>query len=368
MTDTILLVDDEQAILDGLRRQLRGRYQIEIAAGAEAGLAALATGAFAIVVSDLRMPRMDGVQFLAQVRERYADSVRIMLTGQADVAAAIHAVNHGNLFRFLTKPCPPEELTAALDAGLTQHRLIIAERELLEKTLSGSVKVLTEILALTSPRSFGRAQRLRRVARRLADVLHHPAPWQVELAAMLSQLGAVTLPPDILDRAEAGAELREDERKLIASVPEVTARLLANIPRLEPCARMIAAVGDADLPSADDPVQRGARILRLMADYTSMTATGRSSASTMTALCQQGHPSAAVDLLPALDGELTGHHQAMVMVRDLRPGMTLNEDVRAKNGVLLVARGQELTHALLERIINFHRLVGLPEPIRVNTT
>lgn len=366
MADAILLVDDEQAILDGLRRQLRGRYQIETAAGAEAGLAALGTQSFAVVVSDLRMPKMDGVQFLAQVRERYIDSVRIMLTGQADVAAAVHAVNHGNLFRFLTKPCPPEDLTAALDAGIAQHRLLISERELLEKTLAGSVKVLTEILALTSPRSFGRAQRMRRVARRLVDVIGHPAPWQVELAAMLSQLGAVTLPPDILDRADAGAELREDERKLIAGIPEVTARLLANIPRLEPCARMIAAAGEKLLPTGDDPVKRGARILRLMADYVTMSTSGQSVASITTELCRQGHSLSAVEILSALDVEPAGRHQAAVMVRDLRQGMTLDEDVRAKNGVLLVARGQELTPALLERILNFHRLAGLPEPIRVN--
>ncbi len=216
MPDTILLVDDEPAILDGLRRQLRGRYAIETATGPTAGFSAMAAQSFAVVVSDLRMPGMDGVQFLAQVRERAPHAVRIMLTGQADVEAAVQAVNRGNLFRFLTKPCPPDDLIAALDAGLAQHRLLIAERELLEKTLAGSVKVLTEILAMTSPRAFGRAQRLRHVARRLAEAVGHPAPWQVELAAMLAQLGAVTLPQDLLDRADAGTELRDDERHLLA--------------------------------------------------------------------------------------------------------------------------------------------------------
>lgn len=367
MTDPILLVDDEQSILDGLRRQLRNRFQLETAAGPELGLAMIAKQPFSVVVSDLRMPGMDGVRFLAEVRERLPDSVRIMLTGQADVDAAVQAVNRGNLFRFLTKPCPPDALVAALDAALAQHRLVTAERELLEKTLSGSVRVLTEILALTNPRAFGKAQRMRKVARKLADAVRHPSPWQVELAAMLSQLGVVTIPPDVLDRAAAGNDLREDERRMLDGMPEVTARLLANIPRLEPCARMIASAGGTEIPSGEDAVARGARILRLMGEYETMTASGRSAVSVMTDLRRLGYPLAAIEVLSTLDVEPVGRQYASLAIRDLRPGMALDEDVRAKNGVLLVARGQELTHALLERIMNFNRLVGVSEPIRVVT-
>ena len=302
------------------------------------------------------------------MRERAPDSTRIMLTGQADVSAAIQAVNRGNLFRFLTKPCPTEELAAALDAGLAQHRLIIAEHELLEKTLAGSVKVLTDILAMTSPRAFGRAQRLRRAARRLAEAVAHPAPWQVELAAMLSQLGAVTLPPDLLDRADAGADLREDEQRMLAGLPEVTARLLGNIPRLEPCARMILLAGATPLPAGDDSIGRGARVLRLMADYERLIAGGSSAAAALAELRQQGHPVAAIEALSALDADPAARRLVAVTVRELRPGMVLDEDVRARNGVLLVARGQELTSALIERALNFHRLLGLNEPIRVFAT
>lgn len=368
MPDAVLLVDDEPAILDGLRRQLRNRYQLETAPGAEAGLAALQKQAFAVVVSDMHMPGMDGARFLAEVRERQPDSARIMLTGHADIGAAIQAVNLGNLFRFLTKPCPAEALAAAIDAGIAQHRLLTAERELLEKTLSGSVRVLTEILALANPGAFGRAQRLRRVARRLADAMQHPAPWQVELAAMMSQLGIVTVPADLVERAEAGEDLREDERRVLAGVPEVTARLLSNIPRLEPCARMIASSGAAEDPPGDDATARGARILRLMGAYDAMIAGGRSVASALAELRSQGHPPAAVEALGALDADPSRRQHIAVAARDLRTGMVLEEDVRARNGVLLVARGQELTHATLERIMNFSRLIGVHEPIRVQSS
>jgi type VI protein secretion system component VasA len=130
---------------------------------------------------------------------------------------------------------------------------------------------------------------------------------------------------------------------------------------------MITTAGASEPPTGNDPIARGAVILRLMTAYTAMLATGRSATSVLIDLRRQGHPLAAIEALSALDAEPVGRHLATVLVRDLRPGMTLDEDVQAKNGVLLVARGQELTHALLERIANFHRLVGLTEPIRVHT-
>ncbi|NIQ03497.1 MAG: response regulator, partial [Nitrospinaceae bacterium] len=94
---------------------------------------------FAVVVSDMRMPDMDGIQFLSRVREHYPQTVRMMLTGYADVKTAMNAVNEGNIFRFMTKPCPPEVFEKVLSAGIEQYRLITAERDLLERTLKGSV-------------------------------------------------------------------------------------------------------------------------------------------------------------------------------------------------------------------------------------
>jgi DNA-binding NtrC family response regulator len=119
--EKILLVDDELRVVQALQRALRSEFHIEIAGGSEAGLQVLARdGPFAVVVSDLRMPVMDGVQFLSRVKAVSPDSIRVMLTGQADMHAAIAAVNEGNIFRFLTKPCPPAILSKVLEASLEQ--------------------------------------------------------------------------------------------------------------------------------------------------------------------------------------------------------------------------------------------------------
>src|ERR1700735_5369190 len=157
MTNRILCVDDEPNILLAFARQLR-KYEIVTALGPELGLKTVEEqGPFAVVVSDLRMPRMSGVQFLTKVKELSPDTVRIMLTGHGDLSAAAEAVNQGSIFRFLLKPCPTEVLSGALEAGLEQYRLVNAERQLLEQTLRGSVEVLSEILSLSNQEAFGQA-------------------------------------------------------------------------------------------------------------------------------------------------------------------------------------------------------------------
>src|SRR5882724_8374025 len=140
----ILLVDDEPNLLAALQRALRKQFAVETACGGAAGLVALQKWRdYAVVVSDMRMPEMNGVEFLSRTREIAPDVVRIMLTGNADQATAIEAINQGRIFTFLHKPCSPEKLAEALTAGVVHHQLVTAERELMESTLRGSVKILT---------------------------------------------------------------------------------------------------------------------------------------------------------------------------------------------------------------------------------
>src|SRR6266852_5256657 len=205
MDEKILCVDDELNILLALQRQLRKQFHIECALGADKALAAVdRDGPFAVVVSDLQMPGMNGLEFLAKLKQRSPETVRIMLTGHADLEAAIGAVNQGNIFRFLTKPCSAEDLARTLEAAIEQYRLVTAERDLLEKTLYGSVKVLTEVLSLVHPAAFSRASRIHRYVRHMALEMKLPNAWQVEVAAMLSQIGCITLEPEALDRLYVG--------------------------------------------------------------------------------------------------------------------------------------------------------------------
>src|SRR5690349_1193845 len=135
--DRVLFVDDEPNVLDGIRRQLRNRVDLETATSAAAGLELIRSrGPFAVVVSDMRMPEMDGARFLARVNEIAPESVRMVLTGQADLDSTIKAVNEGRIFRFLLKPCDPDTLQDVLKSGIEQYRLVNAEKLLLENTLN----------------------------------------------------------------------------------------------------------------------------------------------------------------------------------------------------------------------------------------
>src|SRR5687767_216676 len=127
MQEKILFVDDEPQILAALRFSLGQKFNLTTAHDADAGLHVLTNdGPFAVVISDLEMPGMSGVQFLETVKARSPDSVRLMLTSKADLESAIQVVNHANIFRFLTKPCATEVMVKCLHDALQQYRLIMA--------------------------------------------------------------------------------------------------------------------------------------------------------------------------------------------------------------------------------------------------
>jgi DNA-binding NtrC family response regulator len=141
VTDQILFVDDDKHTLDGYQRLLHGEFRVSTAPGGEQGLASIRLlGPFALVISDMRMPGLNGAEFLARVRKLSPCTVRMLLTGYRDIDLAIQAVNEGQIFRYLTKPCGRDELVAAIRLGLTQYRTNVEDdtlkREAREKKLT----------------------------------------------------------------------------------------------------------------------------------------------------------------------------------------------------------------------------------------
>ena len=130
MNNQILFVDDDPNLLAALQRSLRRLFHFDTALGGPEALNTIAThGPYAVIVADQSMPGMSGVELLEIVRQRAPDTVRVMLTGNADQQAAVDAVNRGAVFRFLNKPCPPEVLIPALEMALKQYELVHTERE-----------------------------------------------------------------------------------------------------------------------------------------------------------------------------------------------------------------------------------------------
>lgn len=245
MNERILCVDDDPRVLQAYQRALHKKFSIEGAVSGEEALELIArNGPYAVIVADMRMPGMNGIQLLVKVGEIAPDSVRMMLTGNADQQTALDAVNEGHIFRFMTKPCAPDCFAKVLEAGIEQYRLITAEHELLSHTLSGSVKVLTDVLGLVNPTAFGRASRVHRLVRQISREMGVQRPWLLEIAAMLSQIGCVAIPEETLLKVFNGQELSIAEQKAFLQHAQTGRDLLISIPRLEEAAEIIAHQND----------------------------------------------------------------------------------------------------------------------------
>lgn len=375
MEEKILFVDDEENILAAFRRQLRKEFNLETANSGPEALEALSLhGPFAVIVTDYRMPRMDGIEFLKQAQEICPDAVRIMLTGQADLNTAIEAVNNGNIFRFLTKPCPTEKLVSAVTRGLVQYRLVQAERDLLEKTLKMSVTLMTELLSLANPLAFSRALRVRQVIRQINSQMILNGAWEFEMAGTFSQIGCISIPPEILRKVHDSIPLTPTEERIYTSHPSIGCRLLTHIHRLESVAMMVKhqnrPFSDYDKKNRSLRERKeilGAQILHLAIDYDQLIMTGLGHTEAIQALtAREGEYNP--DILEALrstDAIFKNWDFRLVESSQLEAGMILNEDVQTRTGEVIGFKHQEITQTLLERIQIATEESGILEPIPV---
>lgn len=375
MSQRLLCVDDDPNILQAYQRSLHKRFTIDTALSGRLGLEAIeCRGPYAVVVADMRMPEMNGVEFLAHVRRLTPETVRMMLTGNADQQTAMEAVNEGQIFRFMTKPCPPDVFAKVIEAGLEQYRLVTAERELLTKTLAASVKLLTEVLGLVNPTAFGRASRVRQLVQQLCAELDVEPSWPVEVAAMLSQIGCITVPDKILAKVFRGDELAAPEREIYQQHPRIAYDLLVHIPRLEHVAEIVGYQDKLyngqgfpiDYRSGDD-IPLGSRILKVALDWDMLLRPEVSEDLAMANLLDRPgwyDPNVLRALQRVLKIDAT--YVAVTMrVNDLVDGMILAEDVRSMAHTLLCARGQEVTPAIRLRLRNYVVNVGFRSPVKV---
>jgi response regulator RpfG family c-di-GMP phosphodiesterase len=375
----ILFVDDDAAILDGFQRALRKEFNVDIARGAEEALALCARRpGYSVVVADMQMPVMNGVDFLVCLEQNFPDSIRIMLTGNADQKTARDAVNKGHIFRFLNKPCPKDELISALKAALRYHELITAERELLEKTLNGSIKVLSDVLSLHDPVAFGRGDQLRVYMRGFAQSLKLKESWDLELAALLSSIGYVSIPRSVLEKYRSNGFLSGAEKDMIARVPKVGAELLSHVPRLAPVAQIIlyqnkdfAGSGFPSDSVAGEEIPIGSRILRVLQDLLLAESHNQSRDQALEAMMRikgRYDPKVLEAIAASFDICLVAVDQEnirSVNVKELHVGDVLKAGAYTKDKVPIAPSGSTVTPILLAKLRNFAELGELAEPLLV---
>ncbi len=280
--DIILFVDDESRVLEGIQRQLKGKFCVQTALGAERALSLVQeSGPFALVVSDMQMPGMNGMEFLSRLRYSAPDTVRVMLTGNADMQTAIDAVNDGHLFRFLTKPCSPHELAQCLEAGLEYYRFLRTEQEFSKHNIEGCITLLLKLLAFTKPESYKRSLRVCDYVKQISEAMGMRDVAELETAAQLSQIGSLIHPSQCSDEPGSSKDMNIDEilEQAIDSVAGWT--LLRHIPSLLEIAKAISyqekhfdgSGCPKDWRSGTD-IPLGARILKVALDFDSLLLSG----------------------------------------------------------------------------------------------
>ena len=420
MTGTnILFVDDEKNILGSLSRVFRKEgYGIMLAESGECGLDLLRHNSVAVVVSDQRMPGMGGVEFLKKAREASPDTVRMMLTGQADMAEITGAINEGGVYRYITKPWDDEELKHIIRAAVERYSLLAENRRLqeatmkqnaelyeLNQTLEARVEEKTrklresffsfvglcgDMIELHDQLSGGHCKRVAVLSRGLGQRLglkgfELEALWA---AALLHEIGLIGVPREVLEKAEG--ELSDSERALMRNNPALSQEIIAKIDILRQSGLIVRShmesfdgTGYPDgLKGAE--VNYGSRILSICREYDRLRHARRPySKVEALAVIERGRgrkfdPDVteaflkfASEIKDGDENQMTAHNRSampvktQVDIRDIAPGMVLAKPLASGRGRLLVGQGTVLTEALIEKVLNFHKIDPITYPVEV---
>lgn len=382
MNTTVLLVDDEEAVLKGYLRNIGDMFEIETASDATTAIAKLeANDRYALIVTDYRMPGPTGVDLLRRARELRPDTVRMLITGYADVNISLQAINEGSIFRMLTKPCDRQSFYRAIEDGLKQHELITSRRELLDQTLNGAVQALGEILSVLDPSAFGRAQKLRLVAREIAKAMDMPELWEVEVAATLSEIGRITLPSSVAGKRLGVTTTEPKEQQLLEHLPEFSSKIIAHIPRLNNVAESVM-YQTKNFDGSGFPADRlrgefipiGARVLHLTAELILQCEKDRPVPDVLEGFradkvrfdpkviqaCQKALP-----ILSRILTKVVKVQKDPVPLSGLHVGQILASNIETRDGIILIKAGHIIGPASLQRIQNFATIYTIKEPIYI---
>jgi response regulator RpfG family c-di-GMP phosphodiesterase len=432
MTETpfaILFVDDEANILSSLNRLFRPLgYQIFTAESGAKGLEILQQHTIDLVVSDMRMPVMNGAQFLEKVRESWPDTVRILLTGYAEIGATIDAINKGQIYRYISKPWEDNDITLTIKHALLQKKLereklrleelthkqneelkdlnanleakVLARTEEVRQTMSflevaheklkksfiTSVRVFSNLIEMRNPGKSGHSRRVADLARTLAQELgvSPPEAQDIFVAALLLDVGKIGLPDRLLDKPFH--TLTPDECTEISKYPVKGELALMALEQLQGAAKLIRShrerfdgTGYPDQLSGLT-IPQGARILSVAEDYdTALMGTAYTKALNPTdasLLIQDGKgkrydPAVVLALLNTIGktNPVKSNNASENILRSgqILAGMTLSQDLITWSGDILLAKEHVLTPQLIDQIRGFERMDGHPLTIYVHS-
>ena len=375
MNNKILCVDDEESILKGFQLNLRKDFELHLASNGVEGLEVFdREQGFALVLSDMRMPQMDGATMLSEIKKRDPEVVTVLLTGHTDFESAMSAVNEGSIFRMLSKPCPPEMLIQVLNDGLAQHDLIKSKRILLDQTLRGAVDALAQSLSTVKPLFFGRAQRVRRIANELAEMIKLEDAWRVDIASIFSQLAYISLPESVSEDVYYKKDLTSSVKEMVRRFPDDTQKLIEKIPGLEEVGEILEKLAIQHRFETEDGsgIRKAASILRVALDFDYYEEQGHDRSlivQTLKSRKEEYDPEITECLSQLLVVAEQKYRLEEILIRKLEIGMRLAQELRLSDGLLVASSGTDVDRQLLRVIRNYSSCFAeSPFPKKIQVT
>jgi response regulator RpfG family c-di-GMP phosphodiesterase len=384
----ILYVDDEKELLNSFTSLMRKEnlqihtlnesMKIEDMINSE--------GPFAVVLSDQRMPDYDGVKVLEIIKQNSPETIRVLVTGYSDYNDTIRAINAGGITSYISKPWKDEEFKFQVSNWVTQYNLkqqnsYLLNRldeenkklnELLEGTLKGSIKVLVDILSLFNSHSFSRSNHLRKIARNIAFKLQLKKAWEIEIAILLSQIGCIGIPLEILEKKSHSLPLTYNEEKLYNTYPAIGKSLIKNIPRLEIVAEIISFQLSEEpaydyIANVESNLPVAVNLLKLLIDFDSLVSSGRTEKDAVKIIRHRAKYDR--ELITALDVEVAGIYDGLTIVKkelaDLKEGTVLAADIKDINGNVILKKGNELSQVALLHLLNYSTTKAILTPVLI---
>jgi len=376
MARRVFLVYEDREVLDSLKGYLLGLYTINVSDSGIRALETLREGLRPdIVVCDVQMSTMDGLTFLRTVHQDLPECVNIALTSGSRPEITLEAINSCFIFRILSKNPTKEELIAAIEASLKHGDDLASRREMLEKTLSGAVRALIDVLALSNPDALNHARAVRDRAKTVAYVLEIEDIKTIELAAMLSRIGSIILPSSLLHKVRYEEPITDFEKHLVSRVSVLGAELIGHLPRMERIADIIrnvsethASLRESDLYQNNRDIYQASQIIKILNDLADVETHGFALNRAFFVL-RYRKDLYDPDILYSIEEILYTNKQLQpkhaLRLEDLRPHMVLASSIVSRNGSKLVSSGSELSEALLESLRSFEPISGIREPIYV---
>ena len=375
MNNKILCVDDEESILKGFQLNLRKDFELHLASNGVEGLEVFdREQGFALVLSDMRMPQMDGATMLSEIKKRDPEVVTVLLTGHTDFESAMSAVNEGSIFRMLSKPCPPEMLIRVLNDGLAQHDLIKSKRILLDQTLRGAVDALAQSLSTVKPLFFGRAQRVRRIANELAEMIKLEDAWRVDIASIFSQLAYISLPESVSEDVYYKKDLTSSVKEMVRKFPDDTQKLIEKIPGLEEVGEILEKLAIQHRFETEDGsgIRKASSILRVALDFDYYEEQGHDRSlivQTLKSRKEEYDPEITECLSQLLVVAEQKYRLEEILIRKLEIGMRLAQELRLSDGLLVASSGTDVDRQLLRVIRNYSSCFAeSPFPKKIQVT